>query len=589
MNRPGSSINVLYVDSDAEFTDRVATFLEREDERFDVTVAGSVTAGLDSISRRAFDCVVSDHDVPETDGVAFLRTVREEHPKLPFVLYTGTGSEAVASDAISAGVTDYLRKGDGPERNELLANRIGNAVEQYRADRRTRKYRQIVRTMREAACVYDREGRFAVVNESLADFYGTTRQALEGRKSDLLDSLRESNEGDPYRELIEGEREELSGEVVGEFRGQEEATVEYRLTRLVIDGEVLGSVGIGRDVTEERRRARELERTTARYEALLENFPDGAVFQFDEAHRYTVAAGRELARVGLCPDDVEGTTPRDLFPPDIAEETAAYYDRALDGVDEVVEQRDVGEPYRIRTLPIRDEDGEVIAGMAVSQNVTQAKERERELEAQNERLEEFASVVSHDLRNPVSVAMGRAELLREDCDSPHLDHVEDALSRTNRIIDDMLWLAREGRDIGATEAVPLGEAVEHAWTMAADDSPDATLAYRGEGSVTVAADRERLVQALENLFRNAVDHGGPEVTVRVEPTAPGFAVEDDGPGIPPDEREAVFEAGYSTSADGTGFGLSIVERIAEAHGWGVTVTEGESGGARFEFAGVDAR
>jgi K+-sensing histidine kinase KdpD len=62
---------------------------------------------------------------------------------------------------------------------------------------------------------------------------------------------------------------------------------------------------------------------------------------------------------------------------------------------------------------------------------------------------------------------------------------------------------------------------------------------------------------------------------------------DDGPGIPPDEREAVFESGYSTEPDGTGFGLAIVERVADAHGWGVTITDSEAGGARFEFTGLE--
>ncbi|WP_239640455.1 sensor histidine kinase [Halogeometricum pallidum] len=90
---------------------------------------------------------------------------------------------------------------------------------------------------------------------------------------------------------------------------------------------------------------------------------------------------------------------------------------------------------------------------------------------------------------------------------------------------------------------------------------------------------------MENLFDNAVRHGGERVTVTVDRLSDGFSVEDDGPGIPAEERDDVFEYGYSTADDGTGFGLNIVAEIADAHDWDVAVSEGD-GGARFEVTGV---
>jgi signal transduction histidine kinase len=103
----------------------------------------------------------------------------------------------------------------------------------------------------------------------------------------------------------------------------------------------------------------------------------------------------------------------------------------------------------------------------------------------------------------------------------------------------------------------------------------------------IGADRGRLRQLFENLVRNAVEHGGDGVTVRVGELPEGFAVEDDGPGIDPADREGVFDAGYSTDRHGTGFGLNIVEQIATAHGWNLRLTESETGGARFEVTGVE--
>ncbi|MFC7135970.1 sensor histidine kinase [Halobaculum litoreum] len=151
------------------------------------------------------------------------------------------------------------------------------------------------------------------------------------------------------------------------------------------------------------------------------------------------------------------------------------------------------------------------------------------------------------------------------------------------LIDDLLRLAREGRVVGDAEPVGIAETARRAWRIV--DTADATLSV-ADG--TVDADPERLCELFENLFRNAIEHAGDGVTVRVEPTDGGFVVADDGPGVPPARREDVFEAGVSTADDGTGFGLAIVRRIAEAHGWSVTLEDGENGGARFRFETASA-
>jgi signal transduction histidine kinase len=105
--------------------------------------------------------------------------------------------------------------------------------------------------------------------------------------------------------------------------------------------------------------------------------------------------------------------------------------------------------------------------------------------------------------------------------------------------------------------------------------------------ITVRANRPRLQRLLENLIRNAVEHGAADATVRLGELPGGFYVEDDGKGVPEDRRDKIFETGYSESDRGTGFGLSICRQIAEAHQWGIEATEGQTGGARFEITGVD--
>ncbi|WP_224333200.1 ATP-binding protein [Haloprofundus halobius] len=224
---------------------------------------------------------------------------------------------------------------------------------------------------------------------------------------------------------------------------------------------------------------------------------------------------------------------------------------------------------------------------------------EATLRQQNERLDEFTSVVAHDLRNPLNVVAGNIQLARETGDLDRLDAASRAIEQMEDLLSGLLELARAGKVVGETEPVSLSTVAEAAWFGV--DAPGATLSV--EADLTVAADESRLRQVLENLFQNSVEHGstsgraksddsvehgGSTVTITVGrlDDRPGFFVADDGSGIPPERRDTVLERGFSTTDDGTGFGLSIVSTIAEAHGWTVTVAESESGGARFEFSGV---
>ncbi|QLD86192.1 GAF domain-containing protein [Natronomonas halophila] len=218
-------------------------------------------------------------------------------------------------------------------------------------------------------------------------------------------------------------------------------------------------------------------------------------------------------------------------------------------------------------------------GIGLEQRRTEA-----ELRRENERLERVASVISHDLRSPLSVAQGRLEFLAEEVDSEHLGAVEASHDRMEELITDILTLAREGTTVDETESVDLESVATDAWGHVVTDG--ATLVT--DGTTTLRTDRSRLTQLFENLFRNCVEHAGADVTVTVGLLKDGFYVADDGPGIPADRREEVFDPGLSTHEDGTGFGLAIVREIAEAHDWTVEATESKDGGARFEIRTGDA-
>lgn len=206
---------------------------------------------------------------------------------------------------------------------------------------------------------------------------------------------------------------------------------------------------------------------------------------------------------------------------------------------------------------------------------------ETTLRRERDRLDEFASIVSHDIRTPLNVASGRVALAQVDCDSPHLDTAGAALDRIEAIIEDVLELSRQGKAVGETQSVDLKKTAQDAW----NSNSSAEAALRTESLGDIEADRSRLIEVFENLFRNAIEHGGGSVTVTVGRLNDGFYVEDTGPGIPPEVRNDIFEQGYTTNSSGTGFGLAIVKRIVEAHQWEIDVTDGTDGGARFEITG----
>jgi signal transduction histidine kinase len=235
----------------------------------------------------------------------------------------------------------------------------------------------------------------------------------------------------------------------------------------------------------------------------------------------------------------------------------------------------------IASVPITH-DGEPAAQIVIK-DVTELKEREYELQRQRDQLDEFASIVSHDLRNPLEVLRGRLDLAREECDSEHLDAAMETQERMATLVDDLLRFARVGERAVEEEPLDLETVATAAWQNVA--TPDATLTV--ESTPTLEGDPNRVAELLENLFSNAIEHGGEDVTVTVGRLDGGFFVGDDGTVIPPAERADVFEYGYSSSDEGTGIGLAVVKQIAGAHDWTIDVCESSAGGTRFEFRTAD--
>ncbi len=221
---------------------------------------------------------------------------------------------------------------------------------------------------------------------------------------------------------------------------------------------------------------------------------------------------------------------------------------------------------------------------ATTEAALERTDRERRLQRQNDRLDSFASMLAHELRNPVTIGQIYGQQLPEEAAPDAVDYVTEAFDRIERMIDIMLVLTRGRKAVGERTPTSLDDVARGVW----DDigAPDATLDVELER--TIRTDETYVRHLFRNLLENAVEHGGSDVAVTVGELPTGFYVADDGEGISPDDRRKVFEEGYTTAAEqgGTGLGLAFVAELVDVYDWDCRVTESEAGGARFEFTNV---
>ncbi|MES3517956.1 MAG: response regulator [Natronomonas sp.] len=464
-----SAVSVLLVDDDPSLLDLTATFLKRERENFEVTTKTDAEAALSYLRSNHVDAIVSDYQMPGTDGLEFLEEVREEQGlDIPFILFTAEGGETIASEAISKGVTDYLQKETGSAQYSILANRLINAVEQHHASKALRqsqqKFSKLVRNSIDVIAIVNESGCFEYISPACEHVLGY-------------------------------EQEELIGTVAFDYMPPEDRQAAMETFFTAIENP-------------------EMEPTIQ--------------FRFEHPEEeWTVVEARG----------------KNMF------------------------------------------DDESINGFVVyGRDISQLEQKQQELKQQNEQLEDTRQAISHDLRNPISVATGAVELYRDTGEESYLRKVESALERMDVLLDNVETLADNVSEVEKTEQVALDSIVESAWQLIETDGAELHV----EDTKEFEANPRQLQRVFENLIENAIEHADGPVTVRVGTTDSAIYVEDDGPGIPEDRREMIFDTGYTTVDENTGFGLNVARQIVLGHGWTISATDGDDG-TRFEISGVTFR
>jgi PAS domain S-box-containing protein len=509
------SIGVLAVTSDTDY----ACHIERElpsHGSFSVTTAATVGEAIEHLrSDRSIDCIVSDHDLPTVDGIAFLETVRVQAPDLPFVLFTSEGDESIASRAVSAGVTDYLIRERHGDQWRRLATLIENAVGHYRSRGDLIETEARARALLDAASdtiAIVRDGRYTYLNESGVELFGL--------------ATREEIYDEPIAETLEAADGHPSIETVAEMAATERGTTRLGALLTDVDGsthpveinatavewlDTPAVVLVIRDVSDRRASERRLRRFRRAVEAAGHSIyitdPEGIIEYVNPEFEETT---------GYSSEEAIGRTPRILKS---GEQDDEYYEELWGTVlrgeiweEEVVDRRKSGTLYHAHQTiaPIFDEEDDIEGFVAIQTDITEQKEREerlREYERAIEGANDFIAAIDADYRFLFANRQYR--------DYHGIDRDGLAGTRLDRALDTETWREVEAHVQRALQ----GDRVRYQMTRPRPGRPDRTFDIRyypladeetGEvrgvvgtmRDVTARRERERQLDVLSRVLRH---------------------------------------------------------------------------------------
>ncbi|ESS09518.1 MAG: PAS sensor histidine kinase [uncultured archaeon A07HN63] len=493
-------------------------------------------------------------------------------------------------EAIWGSVTAELTEIDGDDQIVGIIENVTDRKQKERALQEERAFIDgIVDGLPDIFYTFDTEWSLIEYNEKASAVTGYDHQELESMAPwDFFPDTEQEMIRNAVKQMTKSEEQIDSLEAHLQTKAGDEIPYEFSMAPFYdANGTVVGFTGVARDITDRKQQERELEEKRERLQVLFDTAPD-PIFVTDADGKFTKVNEKATAKLGYSEEELLEMEVADIDA-EIDRSDAREFHSMVKEKGEPMElegrhQCADGSSYPVKVrFTLLETDGQDLF-LSHARDVTQQKESKQKLRRQNERLEKFASVISHDLRNPIGLAEGYVDIAEESGDPDDFQTIRKALGRMDTMIEELLTMAGADTVVEDREPIELVVLAHEAWRMA--QTEDATLEMMIDSQARITGDRDLLLNVFENLFRNAVDHNEPPLTVRVgtlDDGRSGFYIEDDGDGIPEDAREEIFDHGHTTSDDGTGLGLYIVKELVTAHGWEISATGGHDGGARFEI------
>ncbi|MBI5191463.1 MAG: PAS domain S-box protein [Nitrospirae bacterium] len=608
MNKPDRTLRILHLEDDPLDAALVSTRIEAEGLAFEVVHVDDRDGFVGAVEGGRFDLILADYSLPAFDGVSALAIAQEKCPGTPYIFVSGNIGEEYAVECLRKGATDYVLK----DRLSRLAPSILRAVreaeeraERIRVEKEALELNEKLRGLVDESpvgAVIVQDGRFIYTNRRFREISGYAEEELLDMR-DVFGLLHESGRDELMSaagRIIGGEAESGRREVRGVRKDGSVVDVELFGSSVKYMGRVAVIVSVV-DITE-RKRAEEAVRESREDLNRAQAVARTGSWRLDVRRNELLWSDENYRLFGV---PLGTPLTYETFLSIVHPDDRAFVDRqwqaALQGEPYDIEHRIIADGavkwVREQAVLEFDHDGLLLGGFGTTQDVTE----KRLLEQQKK---DFYAMVTHDLKSPLTVIMGNTEFLltfakgRLDEDTKEMVAAIDRSShQLLGLVEDFLTISKMegGHPKLAISPSDIATTVREARKDVEDDAREKGITLEtvvAEGLPNVNVDLRLVMRAVVNLAQNAVNYTpkGGKVTIEAAEAGDGFvavSVSDTGHGIPPEERERVFEKYYRSPSTahlkGTGLGLAIVKAVAEAHGGRVELESEVGRGSTFRL------